>query len=96
MPKGNSIQYEIIRKECVASPSNIINEELLMLYYVAIKLQQRLLILLITTGNFNSSVVCVCLCVCVRSPQRPTRTHGFSPQCIVGTYRCVCVCVCVW
>jgi len=57
MPKGNSIQYEIIRKECVASPSNIINEELLMLYYVAIKLQQRLLI---TTGNFNSSVVCVC------------------------------------
>jgi len=57
MPKGNSIQYEIIRKECVASPSNIINEELLMLYYVAIKLQQRLLI---TTGNFNSSVLCVC------------------------------------
>ena len=66
-----------------------------------------------------------CTYVCVRSPQRPTVTHGFSPQCtfptmyhlyvcvyfphndhigrtdfphnalspqcIVGTYRCVCV-----
>ena len=35
--------------------------------------------------------------MCVFSPQRPYRTHRFShnalsPQCIVGTYRCVCVC----
>ena len=42
--------------------------------------------------------VCARVCVCVRSPQRPTRTPDFphnalSPQCIVGTYRCVCVCV---
>jgi len=34
------------------------------------------------------------LYVCVYfSPQRPTRMHASSPQCIVCTYRCVCVCV---
>jgi len=27
--------------------------------------------------------------MCVFSPQRPTRTHRFSPQCIICTYVCI-------
>ena len=41
------------------------------------------------------------MCVCVYVPHNDQlgRTdfphNALSPQCIVGTYRCVCVCVCV-
>ena len=41
--------------------------------------------------------VCVCVCVYVPHNDQLGRTdfphNALSPQCIVGTYRCVCVCV---
>jgi len=41
--------------------------------------------MLFDAGTRQRVCVCVCVGVCVRSPQRPTRTHGFSPQCTFPT-----------
>ena len=53
---------------------------------------------MLPTGVMKPSYVqCVCVCVCVRvrSPQRPTRTHEFSPQCTFPTMYRWYVQVCV-
>ena len=39
----------------------------------------------LTLRHLDGETACVCVDVCVRSPQRPTRTHAFSPQCTFPT-----------